>query len=375
MAARRRNADRRNWPDNLYLNNKGYYWFRNPTDGKTFGLGKDFKAAASKVKTANAELERRRGDVSLIQRIDGADTSLLQWCATYEAGLEGKKSNTMVNIKSQLEAIKKAPFHSQSMSKVTPKEIADFVKDCVKTRGDAMSAKIRFRLHDLFREAITHGMVGAGKNPVESTLKPKSKVTRARLTLDDFQKIMVESLKDPAYRWAANAMELALVSGQRREDIANMTFDQIKDGFLWVEQTKGVEGNQSKLRIPVSLRLNVIDTSLEDVLKRCRDNVLSKSVIHFVRKKAKALPGDSPSLNSLSKAFAHFRGEAKIKVEAGKTPPSFHEIRSLAARLYSEQYGPEFAQALLGHKSAEMTALYRDSRGREWTEIKLVASH
>lgn len=53
----------------------------------------------------------------------------------------------------------------------------------------------------------------------------------------------------------------------------------------------------------------------------------------------------------------------------GKTPPSFHEIRSLAARLYNDQ-GID-AQALLGHKSADMTAVYRDTRGAEWTEVKL----
>ncbi|CAA7620087.1 exported hypothetical protein [Magnetospirillum sp. SS-4] len=46
-------------------------------------------------------------------------------------------------------------------------------------------------------------------------------------------------------------------------------------------------------------------------------------------------------------------------------PPTFHEIRSL---LYAEQ-GID-AQALLGHKSPDMTALCRDVRGSEWIEIR-----
>jgi integrase len=62
---------------------------------------------------------------------------------------------------------------------------------------------------------------------------------------------------------------------------------------------------------------------------------------------------------------------AEITWEDGRTAPTFHELRSLAARLYTEQHGPEFAQAILGHKSANMTAMYRDTRGAEWTEIKL----
>jgi integrase len=113
--------------------------------------------------------------------------------------------------------------------------------------------------------------------------------------------------------------------------------------------------------------------SVADVLKQCRDNVISKSVIHFVRANGQRKPGDSPSLSTLSTTFSAFRDLAKLPVSEGKTPASLHEIRSLSARLYTEQYGPEFAQALLGHRSASMTALYRDSRGREWSEVKLKA--
>ncbi|MGL9724566.1 tyrosine-type recombinase/integrase [Sodalis sp. (in: enterobacteria)] len=51
------------------------------------------------------------------------------------------------------------------------------------------------------------------------------------------------------------------------------------------------------------------------------------------------------------------------------TAPSFHEIRSLAARLYTEEKGKDYAQKLLGHKSATMTDKYRDVRGSEWTEV------
>ncbi|MGE4684365.1 tyrosine-type recombinase/integrase [Yersinia enterocolitica] len=51
------------------------------------------------------------------------------------------------------------------------------------------------------------------------------------------------------------------------------------------------------------------------------------------------------------------------------SPPSFHEIRSLASRLYEAEYGKEFAQKLLGHKSMKMTDVYLDSRKNEWVEI------
>lgn len=55
-----------------------------------------------------------------------------------------------------------------------------------------------------------------------------------------------------------------------------------------------------------------------------------------------------PELDTLSKRFAIARDAAGVTSAPGKTPPTFHEIRSLVARLYTEQYGAEFAQALLG---------------------------
>lgn len=373
MAARRRNADRRGWPPNLYKNPKGYYWFKNPEDGKTFGLGRDFRLASAKVKTANAELLRRKGDVSLLQRIDGNDISLRAWCDTYEAARSDVKKNTLAGIRAALNAVRAMDFSVHSVGKITPKQIADALKQATAERGASSASKLRGVLLDVFREAIENGHVEVGKNPVESVFKPEITVVRTRLTLDDYKLIYAQATKSPSTRWIANAMELALVSGQRREDIGKMRFDDVKDGFLMVEQAKGKEGNRAKLRIPVTLRLDALGVSLEEVIRRCRDNVVSQYMIHLIQKTSLASPGDTPNLQYISGAFARMRDAAEIKVEPGRTPPTFHELRSLAARLYAEQYGAEFAQALLGHKSAEMTALYRDSRGREWTEIKLGA--
>ena len=62
---------------------------------------------------------------------------------------------------------------------------------------------------------------------------------------------------------------------------------------------------------------------------------------------------------TIAQEFAAIRDEVGI---SGSNPPTFHEIRSLSTRLYKEKYGEEFAQALLGHKSDKMAALYQDER-------------
>ncbi|HGJ5876985.1 MAG TPA: tyrosine-type recombinase/integrase [Arsenophonus sp.] len=42
---------------------------------------------------------------------------------------------------------------------------------------------------------------------------------------------------------------------------------------------------------------------------------------------------------------------------------SFHEIRSLSARLYTDKMSSDFAQKLLGHKSANMTLQHIKTKG------------
>lgn len=336
-------------------------------------MGTDFKVASDQAKAANAVLASMHGDLTLVQRMNGAGVSLADYCITYQNERLDGKQNTVRSMKSQIAAICADPCSKKSIATVTPKDVADMVKRAVVERGENMAGKIRKRVQDVFRQAIENGLVEVGKNPADAVVKPKSEVRRSRLTLDEFKAILNVAREDAGMRWMANAIELALVSGQRREDIVAMTFAQVKDGFLWVEQTKGREGNKAKVRIPLDLHLAALDVTLGDVLKRCRDSVVSKHVIHFIRQHGAARAGQPPKLGTVSDVFSAMRDAAGIKPEPGRTPPTFHEIRSLAARLYTEQYGKDVAQAILGHKSEKMTSLYRDVRGREWVEVKLKA--
>jgi enterobacteria phage integrase len=111
--------------------------------------------------------------------------------------------------------------------------------------------------------------------------------------------------------------------------------------------------------------------SLEEVIKRCRDAVISKTLLHQTRHHGIHKPGASVGKDSLTRGFRLARVAAKITYDAGRKPPTFHELRSLAARLYTDQISAEFAQAILGHKTASMTAMYRDVRGAEWVEVKI----
>ena len=75
------------------------------------------------------------------------------------------------------------------------------------------------------------------------------------------------------------------------------------------------------------------------------------------------------SLATVSRYLTKARNASGISFDGD--PPTFHELRSLSARLYRNQIGDKFAQRLLGHKFDSMAARYRDSRGREWDKIEI----
>ncbi|HCH7933840.1 TPA: tyrosine-type recombinase/integrase, partial [Proteus mirabilis] len=138
---------------------------------------------------------------------------------------------------------------------------------------------------------------------------------------------------------------LAVLTAQRISDIINMKWDDIKNDRLYVTQIK----TGSKVAIPLSLRLESIGYSIKDVLNlmnRNSDKICGNTTAKTLRGKfIEALP------------------------EYLENKPTFHEIRSLSARLYEEEKSAEFAKKILGHKSMRMTDKYLDDRGNGYVEL------
>lgn len=124
--------------------------------------------------------------------------------------------------------------------------------------------------------------------------------------------------------------------------------------------------------LPLSLRLDAVGLVLGEVITRCRDATVSRYLLHYKRSRGPALAGAPIALNTISEKFSQARDLAAKDCSlwaTDKSPPTFHEQRSLAGRLYAAQ-GID-PQALLGHKDAKTTALYTDSRGAEWVRVKV----
>lgn len=351
-----------NLPRNLTYRKKykSFYW-RNPLTSRELPLGQVArKDAIGQAIEANNYLEQNYYPSTLIDRLKGNDETLTldSWIDRYEVifARRNLKPNTIKVRTNQLKMIR-SKMGSYLLTEIDTRQIAKYLESFNSQDKTSMSTSLRSVLSDIFREAIVEGIMK--ENPVEPTKAPRVKVKRERLNYHEFRKIHAASSTQPT--WAGLAMEIALVTGQRREDVVLMRFTDIFNGRLHVEQGK----TGMRIAIPLDLRLEAANLCLGEVIERCRVLNESDYIINTTRRYHE---GDIPLRpDALTKSFAKARKAASL--DLGDNPPSFHEIRSLASRLYSNEKGEEFAQRLLGHKSAQMTKKYLDPRGKEYVLI------
>jgi enterobacteria phage integrase len=356
---RRRSAATRDLPPHLYVRN-GYYAWEDPRNGKVHGLGYDKREAVAQAVEANLAIIGKLHDARLVDRLGGDGESTVDaWCDRYQGVLEKRKlaKTTLDTYRLRLKQFREK-HGSSHVSRISTRDIAEFL--ALWENHSRMAQAVRSLLLDFFREAIAAGWTE--RNPVEATRSPRHEVSRARLTLADFQAIYKAAADMPP--WVRRSMELAITTGQRRSDLAALGPRNVREEKLWVMQQK----TGMKVCIPLSLKLEALGWSVGDVIERCRDQIISPTFLHHLRHVGKAKPGAPIRQPTISAFFAEARDQSGVTWGDEKTPPSFHEIRSLSARLYAAQ-GVD-AQALLGHKSADMTAVYRDTRGAEWIEVK-----
>ncbi len=362
--ARQRLAKNRALPPNLYVNSAGYYYYRDPARKTQKGLGRDRPKAIQAARQANAALAVREPSALVDWVMGKSDYTLLEWLPIYRELWEAKvepTANTRYGANSLLRQITAADIAKMKMRHIETMHVSTFLTTFAKESGPANARNMRSKLGDIFRWAETQGVIDVGKSPVTATFNPTYQVKRERMSLDQFWSIHAQ-----ASAWTKNAMMLALVTGQRRDDIVNMLFADFRDGYLHV--TQGKSGGEMKLQIDGAIKLEKVGLSVAEVVAGCRDLFVSRHLVHHTERVSTAKPGGKVTANSVTIAFAKARDRAGVTASDGRTPPTFHEIRSLSERLYREEFGADFAQAILGHKSAQMTAKYDDLRGG-WKKV------
>ncbi|EAC1360587.1 site-specific integrase [Escherichia coli] len=350
--------------------NKVYWRYKHPVTGKFHSLGTNEAEAIAIATEANTRLaeQRTRQILAISDRIatsKGKAITTSTWLDRYQAIQDDRLKSGDIRLNTYKQKAKPVSLLRERagmklISSVDVRDIAQLLDEYIAAGQPRMAQVVRSVLIDVFKEAQHYGEVPPGYNPALATKQPKRKITRQRLSLEEWQKIF--DIADASHRYMGNAMLLALVTGQRLGDISKMKFSDIWDDHLHVIQEK----TGSKIAIPLSLRLNAINWSLRDVVARCRDYAVSPYLVHFFRTTSQAERGAQVKSNTLTTNFSRARDLAEIDWGNG-SPATFHEQRSLSERLYKEQ-GVD-TQKLLGHKTQQQTDRYHDDRGKGWSKV------
>ncbi|EJH4501937.1 integrase [Cronobacter sakazakii] len=348
MAARRRSAKTRELPPNLYVRN-GYYSYRDPGTGKEYGLGRDKRYAINEAVAANMAIYSSQG-VSLIDRINNVSVIMFdEVLANFREEIARRKlkPSTLKRHNHQLMKITDY-FSGTPLNSIDVRMVSGFLEERANGGKYAIANQFRALLSDIFRTAIATGLTS--ENPAAATRPFKTELKRSRLLLGEYLEIHKQAglMSD----WLPLCLDLALVTGQRESDLAAMRWSDIVAEKLCVIQSK----TGAMLKISTTTGIDRLGVYLGDVLENLRaingghDKILG-----------------GKSVSAISERFRAARSATGLKWEGD--PPPFHEVRSLSGRLYAEERGKDFAQAILGHKTSAMTDKYRDGRGREWKEI------
>lgn len=378
MPPRDRKSGRRGWPPHLYVNTvKGrvYYRYRHPVTGKYHQLGTDFAEAAKAARILNSRLvPEKEGLQEVVDRVTmPAPVSDRPQLLTLLESFRDEVLPNRINTKGRKLSPKTLYDYQNRISRFMAEEWASLPADQI-TRMQ-LAAYLnpqpprtrqlnRHLLEQVFAKAVADGY--RDDNPVTQTERPVVVVERQRLLRADFDKIRAH---EDAPEWFRSAMDLALQTLQRREDLARLRFADEREGLLYVSQQK-VEGHGTG---HVAIE---IGPALREVIERCRDDVASPYMIHCRParrvKTAWRTHWTQVHPDTLTDQFAELRD--KLGLYAHLPPrkrPSFHEIRSLGADLYREAgWSDEEVQALLGHADPKTTRRYLDRDQVRWVRAK-----
>lgn len=346
-------------PENLYQSKKGQYVsfiYRHPVKKTRHGLGSDKAKAIQAAKQLNSILVPR---VDFVSKVLGTETieQHIEWFKREIIPERDYANKTREMYTTKFGQIKRELGADTPVDTVTVKDIADAMDNLTKRSAQ----QFRQVAVDLFKTAIGRGLIEA--NPAEASLKPVAKKKRQRLTREQF-----DAVYEAAPQWLKNAMDLAIVTLQRREDIVLMQFDRYKreEKALYVIQGKTKKYDTGYLRVTAGQQLN-------EIITRCRDDIASPFLVHRdperrIRREDMHWTQIKPDY--VSRTFKELTDELEIFSSIPRDiRPTFHEIKALGIKEYKDRkLNP---QQLAGHASETMTDNYdSDHEDIRWIEAE-----
>lgn len=355
MSPRPRKRGQKDLPPNLYApSGTSTVWrYRNPVTGSWHSMGSVKKAAVEAAITLNLRLQNAP---DYIGRVFGTQ-AVAEVVSRFRAEYLPERRLAPRTLQEHEYKLRQyvARWGERNIGTITLADLDAFMR--MQKRDPYI--KHRALLQQLWGFARS---IGAVKENIADALMAKlpAEKQRKRWALEQF-----ETMRALAAPWLQIAMDLAVVTLQRREDLVSMKFADIVDGRLLVQQHK------TGARLAIA-----IGSELAAVLSRARQTgIHCPMIIHRKpeRYRASATREHHFAVTGeyLSKAIAELRdstGVCEGMTDAER--PTLHEFRSLGAHLYREAgFDEAFIQALLGHADERMTEHYLDGHKVVWEEV------
>lgn len=354
-----------------------FYSYDDPITKKEKGLGSDFHAANAAAHHLN-QSRMKEPVQALVQRVEQNKSTWadhLDWFI--EEVLKKWRSKTgkpmgedSLYIRTlYIEKMKEFFGPSANTGTITRARVSEFLEQ----QTDKQFNRYRGLMENIFRHAISRGF--RDDNPVVAIIEKQTQKDRQRLPREAFDKI-----RTAAEPWLQRAMDLALWSLQRREDLTLLRLEENwKGGKLYVRQGK-VEGHGTgllaitpgpHLRAAIIACLNAPDrNSCPFLLYRIPKKKKSKRSKHEEwREHPYQIDPDV-----MSREFSRIRDELKLFEHLTyKQRPTLHEIKGLGGDVYRTElkWSNEQIQALMGHTEVDTTEdFYLSGHGDRWQEVQ-----
>ncbi|TKA91777.1 hypothetical protein FAZ79_00280 [Guyparkeria sp. SB14A] len=360
---RRRLGKNADLEDNLYFNGRAYQ-YRNPQTGRWKSLGQEKARANAAARKLNRILDK---EADLVARVlETGEKTVGEVVAEFITDYLPNQALSQRTLSNYLGYYRRyqREFGQRMIRGLTRTEIGDWL---AKLPSADSYNKHRTRLIDLWRFAIARGYVD--DNEPEATLpRNQSKRIEAnrrkrhRLEIDQFW-----AIHQLAPAWFQIAMELALVTLQGRNEIAHVRFDDQRGDHLYFIREKTEEISEMAF-----IRIRMTD-QLGEIIGRARaSGIASPFIVHYRPAKMKRdqmaakKHWSQVTPNHLTRTFKRLREETGLFDDLpANEQPSFHEIRSLGARIYEQQgYAKDYIQSLMTHSDKKTTEIYLES-GRQ----------
>lgn len=363
---RPRKSGNKDLPMNLYKDDNSWR-YRHPITGKFHAMGTDRNKAFQAAKKLNEILIN---DQDLVSMVLGTNTtiSFKDFAEDYLLNKRRKDGrplaeNTLSTYKIQLNRLYKS-WGKKPIDSITLKMVNEYLDELTPSN----SVSVRSVLCNIFDVAMSKGL--CPDNPARITLKRYVQKQRKRHTIEGLQ--VIRSHSPP---WLKNAIDLAMLTTQRRSDIVNLRWTDIQDGYLHIAQQKTTDDPLDDFETMEGagyVRIK-IDKELQNILDRCKsDNVISPFVIHQ-QPKRKTKNDKKEHWTQilpfyLSEEFLRVMNKSKAYSDLkGRQKPTFHEIRALAIFLHKKE--GRSAQALAGHANQAMTQHYESGHEIIWNDV------